>query len=137
MSNFRNIDVDHMSTLFKALSNPQRLRIFLRFSGCGGPRSCEATDKGIHGCVGELGEDLHLAASTVSHHIKELRHAGLLQVERRGQRIECWISDEVLQRLAAFFAGVRERANGKAGLRPARRSTNPDDRRHFSLHEGA
>lgn len=97
--------------MFKALSNPQRLRIFLKFCKCRVPRSCDATDEGMPCCVGELGGDLGLAASTVSHHIKELRQAGLLQVERRGQRIECWISDDVLQLLASFFSGARQEAD--------------------------
>mgnify|MGYP003905405807 CR=1 FL=1 len=41
-------------------------------------------------CVGELGKDLNIVASTISHHMKELRQAGLVRMERRGQRIECW-----------------------------------------------
>ena len=54
-------------------------------------------------CVGELGQDLGIVASTISHHIKELRQAGLIRMERRGQKMECWIDPETLSALRDFF----------------------------------
>ncbi len=89
--------------MFKALSNPQRLRIFLKLAECGGSTACVASDDGTPLCVGDLAEDLDVVPSTVSHHIKELRQSGLMEVERRGQKIECWASAEALRRLAGFF----------------------------------
>lgn len=49
--------------------------------------------------VGELGEELKIAPSTVSHHIKELRQAGIIVVERRGKNIECWVNEEAVEAL--------------------------------------
>jgi ArsR family transcriptional regulator len=54
-------------------------------------------------CVGELGRDLSIAPSTVSHHLKELRTAGLIHMERRGQSIECWVEPDTLGTLSEFF----------------------------------
>jgi ArsR family transcriptional regulator len=54
-------------------------------------------------CVGELGQDLGIVASTISHHIKELRQAGLIRMERRGQKMECWIDPETIAALQGFF----------------------------------
>lgn len=89
--------------MFKALSNPQRLRIFLKLTKvCSPIGCCDANPEGIRRCVGDLGEDLGLADSTISHHIKELRQAGLLNVQRCGQKVECWISDDALKLLNAF-----------------------------------
>ncbi len=107
--------------MFKALSNPQRLRIFLKLARCCTPRGgCETSSEGMRRCIGDLGADLGLAASTVSHHIKELRNSGLLQVERRGQKIECWISEDVLSLLASFFDSARGKTafgdTGKSGV---------------------
>jgi ArsR family transcriptional regulator, arsenate/arsenite/antimonite-responsive transcriptional repressor len=109
MSKLRRAPVDELCARFKALSNPQRLRIFLTLTKRCGKAACEATEEGMRRCVGELGEDLDVGPSTVSHHLKELRQAGLICVERRGQKVECWVNDEALQALSAFFADAVER----------------------------
>lgn len=57
--------------------------------------------------VGELGEELNIAPSTVSHHIKELRHAGIIVVERRGKNIECWLNEEAVQAMRGLLGGGR------------------------------
>jgi len=46
----------------------------------------------MRACVGDLGDGLELAPSTVSHHLKELRRAG--------QHVECWADSDVLECLA-------------------------------------
>ncbi|MCX5752306.1 MAG: metalloregulator ArsR/SmtB family transcription factor [Candidatus Krumholzibacteria bacterium] len=106
--------MDRYAAIFKALSNPQRLRIFLKLAArCLSEGRCETSVRGMRCCVGDLGEDLGLAASTVSHHIKELRNSGLMQVERQGQRIECRISGSTLKFLASFFESATGGNNGK------------------------
>ncbi len=104
MSNYRTDGADRFAEMFKALSNPHRLSIFLRLTSCCTPGGSCSTDAEPCECVGELGRDLGIAASTVSHHIKELHQAGLIRMERRGQRIECWVDPETVNALAAFFA---------------------------------
>jgi ArsR family transcriptional regulator len=69
--------------------------------------------EGLRCCVGDLGKDLGLAASTVSHHIKELRNSGLMQVERKGQRIECRMSGDTMKLLTSFFESATGGTNGK------------------------
>lgn len=102
MSNSRNTDVDHFAGFFKALSNPNRLRIFLRLVSCCTPgNACDVNSE--NACVGELGAELGLAPSTISHHIKELHRANLIETKRSGQRIECWIPAETLAALSGFF----------------------------------
>ena len=104
MSNYRKTDLTNLSRIFKALSNRSRLKIFLRLTDCD-VLSGLAEDGGkICACVGDLGSDLDLAPSTVSHHIKELRQSGLIDLTRRGQHVECRVSPEVVKMLADFFA---------------------------------
>ena len=115
MSNCRT-DIHELAAAFKALSNPQRLRIFLRLATCCMPGCCASRPASMRRCVGELREDLNLAPSTVSHHLKELRQAGIMNVERRGKRIECWLSEESLARIAALFGDTRAQARRILGL---------------------
>lgn len=105
MSKYRIIEnAEKFAGMFKALSNPQRLKIFLKLAKCCGPVDCCILDeKGAQQCVGDLGGDLGIAPSTVSHHIRELRLAGLVNIQRKGQKIECHTSPEILKELAEFF----------------------------------
>lgn len=104
MSNNQTDRLQRFADMFKALSNPNRLRIYLRLSSCcePGTRFC-GDDQQSRECVGELGKDLGIVPSTVSHHIKELGRAGLIRMERRGQNVECWVDPEALDALSAFF----------------------------------
>jgi len=97
-----SININIYADMFKALSNPHRLKIFLRLASCGtGGIACK-TDSACE-CVGDLGSNLGIAPSTVSHHLKELHRAGLIRSRRQGQRIECWVDPEVLNSLTHFF----------------------------------
>lgn len=105
MSKYKNIDIsiERFSEIFKALSNPNRLKIYLKLlASCKAGEIHQVTEE-VCTCIGELGEDLGIVPSTMSHHIKELRRAGLIQIRRQGQRIESWIDKETIEELAAFF----------------------------------
>lgn len=104
MSKYKNYDAHKYAAMFKALSNPHRLNVFMRLASscCVEGGACGVGDQ-ICECVGALGKDLGIAPSTVSHHLKELHSSGLIKMRRRGQRIECWVDPEVLDALAAFF----------------------------------
>ncbi len=104
MSNNRNNKVEQFSEMFKALSNPHRLNIFMRLVDCCKPGvACDVDSGQMKACVGQLGKDLGIVPSTVSHHIKELHRAGLIRMERRGQNMDCWADPEIVQSLAGFF----------------------------------
>ncbi len=91
--------------MFKALSNPHRLALFHRLTTCCAPGTACTPDEALRHNVGELGEGLDIAPSTLSHHLKELNRAGLVQMQRRGKNVECWVEPATLEELAAFIAG--------------------------------
>ncbi len=104
MSNILIGNLQRFAAVFGALSNPNRLRIFLRLVSCCGPETPGLTEEEATACVGELGKDLGIAPSTVSHHIKELHRSGLIRMERRGQRVACWVDRATLRDLSEFFS---------------------------------
>jgi ArsR family transcriptional regulator, arsenate/arsenite/antimonite-responsive transcriptional repressor len=103
MSNNQNDSVERFSGIFKALSNPNRLKIFLRLVSCCVPGTVWSFESKDVTCVGDVAKDMEIVPSTVSHHIKELRQAGLIKMKRSGQKIECWVDPEVLKDLEVFF----------------------------------
>lgn len=102
MSNNKN-DIDRYSRIFKALSNPNRLQIFLLLVSCCKPGTVLSFEDQGATYVGDLAKNLDIVPSTVSHHVKELRQAGLMKVRRSGQKIECWIDPEVIRELEEYF----------------------------------
>ena len=118
MSKHRNKKNKALARALKALSNPHRLAILRRLVRCCAPGTVCRGDVRRQPCVGELGRDLGIVPSTVSHHLKELRAAGLVRMERRGQTIECSVDAEALGDLAEFFSGLTgggPRPRGKGG----------------------
>ncbi len=106
MSKHRTHSADDLARALKALANPHRLAILRRLVKCCPPGSaCRGDDRRLP-CVGELGRDLGIVPSTVSHHLKELRAAGLVNMTRRGQTIECSVDAEAIEGLAEFFSGL-------------------------------
>lgn len=102
MSNSK-IDIRRYASVFKALSNPHRLALFDELTRCCAPGtacSLEATTR----CVGDLGESLDIAPSTLSHHLKELNRAGLVRMERKGKQVMCWVEPRILQELSDYFS---------------------------------
>ena len=102
MSNYQCDDLEKYSEMFKALSNPHRLNIFMRLASCCLPGTTCNVDEACE-CVGEVSKNLGISASTVSHHIRELNHAGLIRLRRRGKNVECSVDPETLDRITMFF----------------------------------
>ncbi|TAJ19408.1 MAG: transcriptional regulator [Dehalococcoidia bacterium] len=78
---------------FKALSDPARLRLFATIA-------CSDTGEA---CVCDLVDTIDLTQPTVSHHLKVLVEAGLLQRERRGSWAYFRVRDDAVRDLAAIL----------------------------------
>jgi len=105
MSNHQIIHIERLAETFKALSNPHRLQIFMRLVSCCAPEGACTPERDMNTCAGEIGKDLGIAPSTVSHHLKELRVAGLICMERRGKMVDCRINLQSLRELSDVLLG--------------------------------
>jgi DNA-binding transcriptional ArsR family regulator len=103
MSNNKNLKLEEFADIFKALSNPNRLKIFKQLTSCCAPGTVCVLDSSNTAFVGDLGKQVDIAPSTVSHHIKELKRAGLIRTRRQGQKIECWVDPETIKSLKDFL----------------------------------
>ena len=73
-------------------------------SKSGNVRPVEVTEEGL--TVGEICYRVtgsEKAASTVSHHLKELRHAGLITMKRRGKNMICAVDRAAVQALSEYL----------------------------------
>ena len=103
MSNYNTKQVEDLAEVFKALSNPTRLKIFLSLTSCCKPGTVGLIDHDSCAYIGELADEVAVVKSTVSHHIKELKRVGLIRTERQGQKIACWVDAEMVEELHKFF----------------------------------
>jgi ArsR family transcriptional regulator len=53
--------------------------------------------------VGDIGSDLDIAASTLSHHLEKLKNEGLIKVRREGTYLWYSANAEALQELLGFL----------------------------------
>src|SRR5689334_3581158 len=106
-----------LASIFKALGDPTRLRIYNFLRCCN--REVEIDEAGA--CrpagslsVGEVCCRLDQAMSTVSHHLKELRLAGLIRTEKRGRSIYCSVTPAGLELVREFLdrPATQEGENG-------------------------
>ncbi|MER5715194.1 metalloregulator ArsR/SmtB family transcription factor [Streptomyces sp. NPDC002132] len=86
-----------LAKVFKALGDPVRLRLL----------SMIASQSGGEVCVCDLTPAFDLSQPTISHHLKLLRQAGLIDCERRGTWVYYWALPGTLDRLSAFLATTR------------------------------
>nr|WP_245745900.1 metalloregulator ArsR/SmtB family transcription factor [Nocardia altamirensis] len=80
-----------LAAAFKALADPVRLRLL----------SLIASRPGEEVCVCELTPQFEQSQPTISHHLKVLREAGLIDCERRGTWVYYWAIPQVLHQLSA------------------------------------
>ncbi|MCP4137425.1 MAG: helix-turn-helix transcriptional regulator [bacterium] len=90
-------ELEKFSNIFKALSNPGRLRILLELAKAMPQEGYCGTNEEQENCQQDFAECLGLAQSTVSHHFKELRLAGLLHSKREGKQTIIWVDKDVLE----------------------------------------
>ena len=95
-------DVDRLARMFRALSNPNRLQLFLNLLD---ESKLDLAKGRVHDCfLVKLLAGLDLGAATVSHHVKELADAGLIHTQREGKQLICSVDPDGLTELRAALA---------------------------------
>lgn len=89
---------EHVAGLLKALSDPIRLRLMSIIA------AAEET------CVCDLTAPFAVSQPTISHHLKVLREAGLVECERRGTWVWYRAQREALDAVGALFTSTLIRA---------------------------
>jgi ArsR family transcriptional regulator len=82
-----------LATVFKALADPVRLRLL----------SLIASHADGEACVCDLTDAFDLTGPTISHHLKVLREAGVIDGDRRGTWIYYRVQPQVLAQLSAVL----------------------------------
>ena len=85
----------------KALADPRRMQVLQVIAG---ESECACT---------KLREEFPVSKATISHHIKELVRAGLVESRREGQYLHCELRRDVLE---AYAAELLRRTGGKARI---------------------
>ncbi len=108
------MELSNYAKIFKALSNEQRLNIFMMiYKGCCGPEDtininktdscCEKIKGSIDRAFSKACDCMSLSRSTISHHFKELQNAGLITCEREGQTFRCRINEDAVASIKKFL----------------------------------
>ena len=83
-----------LAQVFRALGDPVRLRLV----------SLIGAHQGGEACVCDLTAAFTLTQPTISHHLKVLRQAGLIDSERRGTWVYYRLVPAALERMAALLS---------------------------------
>jgi|SRR5215207_10681752 len=81
------------AAVFKALADPIRLRLMSIIASAG-----------EEVCVCDLTGQFEVSGPTISHHLRVLREAGLVDCERRGTWVYYWPVPERLQWISSLLA---------------------------------
>ncbi len=111
------MELSNYSKIFKALSNEQRLKIFMMiYKNCCAPEgtvvgsefrfkdeSCCSIKGSLDKAFTRICDCMNLSRSTISHHFKELQNAGLITCEREGQTYRCSVNEDAVKAIKDFL----------------------------------
>ncbi len=80
--------------MFKALGDPTRLRLAALIAAGG------------RTCVCDLTPHFTVSGPTISHHLKVLREAGIIDSERRGTWVYYWVLPQALRSMSEILRVV-------------------------------
>jgi len=95
-------DTTRIAKIMKALSNKNRLELFLEIS------RKQRTEFEHDGCmISDIMALFDLSAPTISHHLKELTNAGLITTERQGRFVVAKVDQGTVGEVQGVLAMIR------------------------------
>jgi DNA-binding transcriptional ArsR family regulator len=95
-----NPEIKALARVFKALSNPQRLQLFVNLLD---ESRIDLAKGRVHDCfLVRILDGLSIGAPTISHHVKELADSGLITTEREGKHLVCTINPAALDAMRSL-----------------------------------
>lgn len=86
------MDTKKMAKVFKALSNPNRLELYLKIV-----EKQETSYEACKGClISDIAESFKIGPPTISHHLKELSNAKLIYTERDGKFLVARVNEKMV-----------------------------------------
>ena len=86
-------EISRYADMFAAMGSEPRLRIMRLL--------LSAHPEGM--VVGEIGSELEVTASTLSHHLEKLKNEDLVRVQREGTFLRCSANTKALEELLGFL----------------------------------
>lgn len=94
------MDTKKAAKIFKALSNPNRLELYLKIAEAN-ESSFEAQGECF---VTDIINSFNIGAPTISHHIKELVNADLISTEKKGKFLICKVNEELVEEVSQLLS---------------------------------
>ncbi len=100
----------NLARIFSSLSGETRITILKiirdKQLSCSDPQNADLSDSCCS--VSEIAKKLNTPISTVSYHIKELKHTSLINTFKKAKNVYCAINTETTGQLAEFFKTISE-----------------------------